>query len=126
MERESEGKVSCDIVCELATSSQNLLAGGSSGECQTVARVNLGPEVAAIFLRTLCQAVFVAIQKFLEKSCCLRKCFEKTSSYFWADIISGNCLTRTAPATSKEVLRTSGNLAGNAATNFSFNSLPNL
>ena len=47
IERESEGKVSCDIINELATISQNSLAGSSNSECQTVARDHFGPEIAA-------------------------------------------------------------------------------
>ena len=84
MERESEEKISYNHAIEIAASSQNSLAGGSRGKCQTVARVNLGPEVAAILLR------IVEEKKFLEMRCCLRKCFEKiffkTTSgahYFW-------------------------------------------
>ena len=53
MEHESERKVSSDIACKIAASSQNTFAGGSSGECQTVARVSLGPEVVAILLKAL-------------------------------------------------------------------------
>ena len=53
MERESEGKISYDHAIEAADSSQNSLAGVSRGKCQTVARVNLGPEIAAILLKIL-------------------------------------------------------------------------
>ena len=63
MERVGELKVSYDLTSEFAATSQNLSACGSSGECLTVAKVNLGPEEAAILLRT-CQAAPVAIQKF--------------------------------------------------------------
>ena len=47
MEIESEEKVSCDIASELAASSQNSMVDSSNSECQTIARVNLGPKVAA-------------------------------------------------------------------------------
>ena len=53
MERESEGKISYDHAMEAAASSQNSLAGESRGKQQIVARVNLGPELAAIHLRIL-------------------------------------------------------------------------
>ena len=53
---------------EIAASSQNSLADESGGKHQTVARVNLGPDLAA---------ALVAIQKLLGLRCCLRKCFEK-------------------------------------------------
>ena len=53
MERESEGKISYDHAIEAAASSQNSLAGESRGKQQTVARVNLGPEIAAIILKIL-------------------------------------------------------------------------
>ena len=49
MELESEGKISYDHTIEAATSSQKSLA----GERQTVARVNLGPEIAALLLKIL-------------------------------------------------------------------------
>ena len=68
------GKISYDHTIEIAANSHNSLAGGSRGEWQTAARVNLGPE--------FCQAVLVAIQKFLEIRCCLRKCFEKNLQLF--------------------------------------------
>ena len=38
---------------KFAASSQNSLAGGSSGESQTADRVRLGPRVVAILLKTL-------------------------------------------------------------------------
>ena len=50
MECESERKISHDHAIEIAASSQNSLAGGSRGKQQTVAKVNLGPEIAAILL----------------------------------------------------------------------------
>ena len=53
MERESEGKISYDHAIEAAASSQNSLAGGSRAKWQKVARVNLGPEIAAILLKIL-------------------------------------------------------------------------
>ena len=53
MERESEGKISYDHAIEAAASSQNSLAGESRGKWHTVARVNLGPEIAAILLKIL-------------------------------------------------------------------------
>ena len=53
MERESEGKISYDHAIEAADSSQNSLAGESRGKWQIVARVNLGPEIAAILLKIL-------------------------------------------------------------------------
>ena len=52
---------------------KNALIGGSSGECRTVARGNLGPEAVVVLLRTLCQATPVVVQKFLEMRCCLIK-----------------------------------------------------
>ena len=52
MERESEENISYDYAIEIAASSQNSLAGGSRGK-QMVARVNLGPEIAAIPLEIL-------------------------------------------------------------------------
>ena len=45
MEHASEGKISYDHTIEIA--------GGSKGKRQAVARVNLGPEIAAILLRIL-------------------------------------------------------------------------
>ena len=65
MERESEQKVSSDLASKLAANSCNSLTGGSSSECQRVARVNLGPH--AILLRTHCQAAPAALQKFLDE-----------------------------------------------------------
>ena len=62
MEFKSERKISCDHAIGIAASSQNSLAGGSRDKRQTVARVNLGPEIAAIFLRIL---LGLAIQEFL-------------------------------------------------------------
>ena len=53
MECESEEEVAYDLAIEIAASFQNSLAGGSRGERQTVARVNLGPEVAARLLKIL-------------------------------------------------------------------------
>ena len=40
-----------------ASSSQNSLTNGSSGECQTVARFNLGPEVAASSSQKICVTI---------------------------------------------------------------------
>ena len=76
MEHESEGKISYDHVIEAAASYQNSLVGESRGKCQTVARVNLGPEIAAILLK-FCWAALVTMQKFLEMRCCPRKYFLK-------------------------------------------------
>ena len=45
-EREIERKVS-ELAASSSQNSLNSLTGGSSGECQTVARGDLGPEVAA-------------------------------------------------------------------------------
>ena len=53
MERESEGKISYDNAIEAAASFQNSLAGESRGKWQIVARVNLGPEIAATLLKIL-------------------------------------------------------------------------
>ena len=53
MERENEGKICYDHAIEAAVSSKNSLAGESRGKCQTVAKVNLGPEIAAILLKIL-------------------------------------------------------------------------
>ena len=53
MERESEGKISYDHAIEAAASSQNSLAGESRSKWQTVARLYLGPEIAAILLKIL-------------------------------------------------------------------------
>ena len=47
--------------CQTNLISQNSLAGGSGGERKTDARVDLGPEVASVLPRTLCQAAPVAI-----------------------------------------------------------------
>ena len=70
-------RASSDIVSKLAASFKNVLTGSSSGECQTVARVRLGPEVDAMLLKTPSQAAPVAIKKLLEMKCCLTKCSEK-------------------------------------------------
>ena len=53
MERENEGKISYDHAIEIATSSQKSLARESRGKEQTVARVNLCPEITTILLRIL-------------------------------------------------------------------------
>ena len=53
MERKSEGKICYDHAIEITASYQNLFAGGGKGKRQTVARVNLGPEIAAMLLRIL-------------------------------------------------------------------------
>ena len=50
MERKSEGKISYDHAIEIAASFLNSMASGSRSEQQAVARVNLGPEIAAILL----------------------------------------------------------------------------
>ena len=44
-------KISYDHAIKIAANSQNSLGGGSRGKRQTVTRVNLGPEIAAILLR---------------------------------------------------------------------------
>ena len=77
MERESEEKINNDYAIEIAANSQNSLASGSRGKRQIVARINLGPKIAATLLRILSGAALVAKQKFLEMRCCLRKCFRK-------------------------------------------------
>ena len=80
MERESEGKISYDHAIEAAASSQNSLAGESRGKRQTVARVNLGPEIAAILLKILFGSACAEILRRY----CLRKFvfFKGISSYF--------------------------------------------
>ena len=45
--------VSGDIAVNFLASSRNSLVGISSGECQTVARDGVRPEIAANFLKTL-------------------------------------------------------------------------
>ena len=47
MECESEGNFIYDFASRLATTSQNPLADSSSGECQTVARDDISPEIAS-------------------------------------------------------------------------------
>ena len=61
---EHEGKISYDHAIEIAASSQNSLAGGSRGKLQIVARVNLGPEIAAIFLRILLGSTYGNVEIF--------------------------------------------------------------
>ena len=68
-------KVSYDLQGKFAASSQNSLADWIS-ENQTVARFNLGPEVAECFSE-LSLAALVAVRKFSDMWCCLNKCFEK-------------------------------------------------
>ena len=58
------------VASELAASPR------SSGERQTVARVNLRPEVAAIIIKTQSGST-CGNTEFLEIRCCLTKCFEK-------------------------------------------------
>ena len=83
VECESKRKVSFTFT-RFAANSQSPLTGGSSCECQTVTRDNLGPEVAAILFKTLSQTAPLAIQKSLERSFCLTKCFEKNWQLFLA------------------------------------------
>ena len=49
----SDRKVSKELANEFAASSQNSNVGGSSGQHQTVSRVNIGQKEAAILLRTM-------------------------------------------------------------------------
>ena len=94
MELKSEEKISYDYAIEAAAGSQNSLAGESRPKQQTVARINLGPKIAAILLRILSGAALVAKQKFLEMRFCLRKCFERISSYFVHTPSLANVCTR--------------------------------
>ena len=100
MERENERKGWSLPSSEFATSSQNSLAGESSGQRQTVGRVDLGPEVAAILIRILPGSTSghpeILGNQVLPNKTVLRR----TNSYFWTDTISGNYLTLTATAAS--------------------------
>ena len=79
---ESEGKICYDHAIEAAVSSQNSLAGESRGKCQTVAKVNLGPEIAAILLKILlgstCDNAEILGDEVLPKKVFLKR----ISSYF--------------------------------------------
>ena len=82
MECESEGKISYDHAVEAALVLKNSLAGESRGKCQTVARVNLGPEIAEIFLKILlgstCDNAEILGDEVLPKKVFLKR----ISSYF--------------------------------------------
>ena len=82
MESESEGKISYDHTIEAAASSQNSLAGESRGKWQTVAKVNLCPEIAAILLKILlgstCDNAEILGDEVLPKKVFLKR----ISSYF--------------------------------------------
>ena len=91
MECESEGKISYDHAIEAAASSQNSLAGGSRGKWQTLARVNVGPEIAAtlfkIQLGSTCGNAEILEDEALPKKVFLKR----ISSYFGTRSLSTVC-----------------------------------
>ena len=103
MDSESEGKINYDNTIEAAASSQNSLAGESRAKWQTVARVNLGPEIAAILLKILlgstCDNAEILGDELLSKKALLKR----ISSYL-DHTISGNCLHSLLLAPTNEFL----------------------
>ena len=76
MEHESERKVNDDSAIEFAASFQTHWQVGVGVGGRQWPRVNQ-QELQLQYFSEFCQAALVAIQKFLEMRCCLRKCFEK-------------------------------------------------
>ena len=79
------------------------MAGGSRGKWQKVARVNLGPEIAAILLKILlgstCDNAEILGDEVLPK-----KVFLKELSATLGHTVSGNCLHSLVAAPTNEFL----------------------
>ena len=97
MEHKSEGKIRYDHAIEAAANFQNSLTGESIGKWQTVARVNLGPEIAAILIIILLGSTCDNAEIFGDEVL-LKKVFLKELAATLGHTASGNCLHSLLPS----------------------------